>query len=228
VFLMFSIGLVVLVLVYAMWRNLWALADELSKVSQSRLFDAGLIAFGIRVVSTVVSVYWLYLLLPTDDLPTAAWVVIAVLAVAIAAVFSGRLAHWHGIWKNSVREVLEQKSGCDEKKPAGAPLGESLGGWDMEIDEFVMSSQGTAVGKTLAELTLPSRFGVSVLQLERNGYAVEELSPSTGLFAGDHLLLVGSREGLDSATTELNSGADYRRANRWGGARARSRSHAGR
>ncbi|HNX03975.1 MAG TPA: TrkA C-terminal domain-containing protein, partial [Opitutales bacterium] len=196
-------GLVVLSLLYAVWRNLSAISMILAEGAKSTLFNPGVTAFALKAVFFVVLAYWMYLLLPLDTLPAGVWAFIAAAGFALVVLFSRRFVFWHGVWRSSVNAVLE--SGAREGTPNA--VSGHLGDWNLLMEEAVLPAGALCAGKSIAELNLPARFGVSILQMERNGLVMPALPPSTILSAGDRLLLAGPRESLAGASGELSQGA---------------------
>jgi CPA2 family monovalent cation:H+ antiporter-2 len=197
-------GLATLSLLYAVWRNLSAISMILADGVKSAHFQSGVTAFVLRAVFFVILVYWMYLLLPLEALPPKAWLVIALLAAVLLYFFSRRFTYWHGVWRASVSEVLASGKAAEAVSSVSGTLGE----WSLLMEEVALPAGALSAGKTVAELNLPSRLGVSILQLERNGLILPALKPATRLSPGDRLLLAGPRENLAGAARELTEGPE--------------------
>jgi K+/H+ antiporter YhaU regulatory subunit KhtT len=60
------------------------------------------------------------------------------------------------------------------------------------------------VGKSLEEINLPSRSGVSVIAVVREGKSYQNVGSDFKLAAGDLLVLLGGHKALDDAGRILN------------------------
>lgn len=78
-------------------------------------------------------------------------------------------------------------------------------GYGLELTEVVVPPRSSAVGRTLAELELRSRYGVTVLALWRGGRVIRTDVGSIPLAIGDALLVVNVPKRLEA----LTRGADF-------------------
>lgn len=78
-------------------------------------------------------------------------------------------------------------------------------GYDLELTEVVVPPRSSAVGRTLAELELRSRYGITVLALWREGRVIRTDVGRTPLAIGDALLVVN----LPNRIEALTRGADF-------------------
>ncbi|MCL6471819.1 MAG: cation:proton antiporter [Firmicutes bacterium] len=67
------------------------------------------------------------------------------------------------------------------------------------ISEVKLAAGSPAAGKTLAELSLRKRYGVSVLAIHRNHQTIPNPDGDTRLYAGDRLVIVGTKDKLNVA-----------------------------
>lgn len=78
-------------------------------------------------------------------------------------------------------------------------------GVELEMDQLELPAESWLVGKTLRELSLPSRVGgVVVAVLRASGEAVYHPTPELELQAGDTVVLVG-KEGIASSVQQLEA-----------------------
>ena len=202
------VGLLVLVMLVALWRNLSAIiliiADGLG---QGARLPASVIGNGLRALSAVLLGWWLYAILPIGALPAWGWLVIVAAGLGVIAVFSRRLVYWHSTWQSSVKDVLN----TDSDGPAGAranartALDQGLEGWGLRLDEYTVPDDAAYAGHDLARLAIPSRFACSVIEVERNGYIITRTGPDLRVYPGDKLLLLGKDDGL-TATRDFLQG----------------------
>lgn len=71
-------------------------------------------------------------------------------------------------------------------------------------DTFLLLKDSPAIGKSLEELQLRSRSGVTVIAVVREGESIQNPGSDFLLGAGDILVLLGSHKGLDQATQILS------------------------
>ncbi|CAM2940836.1 cation:proton antiporter [Rariglobus hedericola] len=196
------IGLIVLVMLVALWRNVTAIVMILAEsLGEGTRLPASVIYNGLRAISAVLLGYWLYAILPINALPGWGWVVIGAAALVVVAIFSSRLVYWHSTWQSSVQDVLRE----DPDRPSGVrtearnALDQGLEGWDMRLDDYTVPDDAAYAGNDLAQLAIPSRFGCSVIEVERNGYVITRTGPDLRIYPGDKLLLLGKDQGLAAA-----------------------------
>jgi CPA2 family monovalent cation:H+ antiporter-2 len=134
------------------------------------------------------------------------WLLIAIGAAVIVAVFSRRLIYWHSEWQNTMREVLADRrpDRGEVRANARAALGKGLGAWPLTLADSLVPDAAAYAGRTLAELAIPARFGCTVVEVDRNGHAVAGIGPETAVFPGDRLLLLGEPSQVAVAREFLN------------------------
>lgn len=71
-------------------------------------------------------------------------------------------------------------------------------------DIFSIVEESPAVGKSLEEINLPSKSGVSVIAVVRDGKSYPSVGNDFKLAAGDMLILLGGHKALDDAAQMLN------------------------
>ena len=74
---------------------------------------------------------------------------------------------------------------------------------DTEVETCRIDDDSPALGKTLAEIDLPSQTGVSVIAWTRAGATQANPSENTRLMAGDIVVLLGSRSQIQNAMEHL-------------------------
>ena len=77
-----------------------------------------------------------------------------------------------------------------------------------ELEHIAMETidtpdQSAALGRTLAELNLPARFGIQICGIERDGARLLVPSSDNQLRPGDKLLVLGPHEGIQALRNEL-------------------------
>lgn len=208
------ISVIALVPLVAIWRNLAVIAMIVAEsVSRASRLPAPFIRNSVIAISIIGLGYWLYAIVPTDQLGVWGWGVIALAATIVVAIFSRRLIYWHSHWQSSLRDVLAEDVrdiGLAAARVARGRRQQDLDRWDLHLREVVVPDAATYGGQTLAQLSIPSRFGCAVLELERNGHVITTIGPDLRVYPGDKLLLLGPTEQLAAASVALVQGRSAR------------------
>ncbi|MCC6415431.1 MAG: cation:proton antiporter [Opitutaceae bacterium] len=193
------IGLVVLVLLVALWRNIAAVSMLFAEsAGGTGPLSAGMIDKGVRALAIIIIGYWLYLVLPIEELPVWGWLVIAAGGIGVAAVFSNRLIYWHSSWQSSVHDVFSAEP-ADARVNARLALDQGLSDWGLRLTDCIVPDKAAYAGQELTRLALHSRFNTSLVEIERNGHVITAIRPDLRVYPGDKLLLLGAENDLEAA-----------------------------
>lgn len=205
------ISIIALIPVLAIWRNVAAIAMILAEsISRETRFSDTVVQTGVKGIGALLMGYWIYLILPTDQLGGWGWAAIGLAAVVVVAVFSSRLIYWHSHWQASVRDVLAEDPSVAAQAATRAARGkrrEDVAQWNMRLLECVVPDVAGYIGQALSQISIPTRFGCVVLEIERNGYVITAIRPDLRLYPGDKVLLLGKEEEL-AAAHEFLAGAN--------------------
>jgi len=200
------VGLFMLIMLVALWRNVTAVAMILAEglANGTRLPTRALFN-SLRMVALLAISYWLYAILPVAALPSWGWALVALLAVTVVAVSSSRLIYWHSTWQSSVREVFtpDRKTPANLRASTRVALDQGLESWDLHLDDCIVPDDAAYAGKDLAHLAITTRFGCSVIEVERNGYVITRTGPELRVYPGDKLMLLGKAANLTTARTYI-------------------------
>lgn len=208
-----AVTIIALLPLVAIWRNISAIAMILAESARRGLVPASGVQNGIKAIAAVALGYWLFLIVPTDQLGWWGWVAIAAAAAIVVAVFSRRLIYWHSQWQTSVREVLAEDPrgpGVAAAEKMRSQREQDLQDWNVRLADSVLPDGAVHGGRSLAELAIPARFGCAVLEVERNGIVITAIRPELRLYPGDKLLLMGRDEQLAAARDFLAQGQPAR------------------
>jgi CPA2 family monovalent cation:H+ antiporter-2 len=196
------LGLVVLIPLFAIWRNITVLALIIAERAYTRMnLPGSVVENGFRLFSAVVIAYWLSSIVPLASLPYGIWLVIVVVLVLVLLVFSRRLIYLHSKWHHSLKDVFTANL-----PPAQQRLlqwQERSLDWGINLQELVIPEHAACSGSSIAELAIRSRYGCSVVEVGRHGHTIINPRPSTTLYSGDRLLLVGAREQIEALQMAL-------------------------
>ncbi|MHB8988407.1 MAG: cation:proton antiporter domain-containing protein [Desulfobulbia bacterium] len=197
-----AIGILVLVPLIAIWRQLGTLAMIFARLATARIrLPELLIANGIKTICAVGLAYWLFQILPIESLSRWWWLVIMAVLTIFLIVFSRRLSHWHSRWQSSLQDVF-----AETHTPESSHLRlwmEDSGGWILRVQEFIVPERAVCSGHSIAELRVRSRFGASIVEIDRQGHMIIAPRPTQAIYTGDRLLLLGTQEQIDAARSGL-------------------------
>lgn len=196
------IGLLVLMPLFAIWRNFSVLAMIFAELAESRTRLPGpIVENSFKVFSAVGIAYWLSRVVPTASLSRWSWLVIAAVLAVVLVIFSRRLIYWHSKWQGSLKDVFTGDQAPEI--PRQRQWMESSTGWDINVQEFVLPEHATCAGGSIAELRVRSRFGCSIVEIDRQGHTIIAPEPALTVYPGDRLLLLGTTGQIDAACMEL-------------------------
>jgi CPA2 family monovalent cation:H+ antiporter-2 len=162
---------------------------------------------GFRAVAVVLLLGWIFLVLPTGkyfSLPSR--LVLIVLAGGAGALFSKRLIYWHSAWRATVEDVFTSGNAKpDAVEVARRAISGGLKPWDIHLQDCLIPENAACAGAALSTLAIPSRFGASIMEIERNGYKILSPGPETRLYPGDTALLLGRTEEIEKARAFLGA-----------------------
>ena len=75
----------------------------------------------------------------------------------------------------------------------------ALAPWSVVLDEVKLRPDSTASGRSIGDLALRTRTGVTVVAIDRAGRSHYDPAADFALFPGDRLVLLGSEQGLEQA-----------------------------
>lgn len=198
-----GIAVVVLIPTFAIWRNFAAIAMIVGEsVGSEKRLPSSVVRNALLGVMTIGLGIWLYALVPSDQLGIWGWLVIGVASALVIAIFSHKLIYWHSHWHSTVREVLAEDPLAASAAAADIARGkrlQDLQQWDIHLSDTVVPDGVVYGGQTLAELSIPAKFGCAVLEVERNGLVITAIRPDLRIYPGDKLLLLGQDEQLKAA-----------------------------
>lgn len=197
-----TIGLLVLIPLFAMWRNCSVLALICAELGQSRIrLPAPLVENAFKAFSAVAIAYWLSGIVPLASLPKWAWLAIAAVLAVVLLIFSQRLIYLHSKWQVTLKDVFTDMPSTDAVRRQS--LKQQYHDWGINVQEFILPENADCSGATIAELNLRSRFGCSVVEIERQGHTIIAPEPTVPLYPGDRLLLLGTPSQIDALRCEL-------------------------
>ncbi len=196
------IGLLVLIPLFAIWRNISVLAMIFAELADSRTRIPGpIVENSFKVLSSIVIAYWLFRIAPVASLSNWSWLTIVVVLAVVLVIFSRRLIYWHSKWQGSLKDVFADHQAVEMHRQR-LWMQDSVG-WEINIQQFAIPEHAACAGRSIAELQIRSRFGCTVVEIERQGHAIVTPDPSTIIYPEDRLLLLGKPEQIDAMRAEF-------------------------
>jgi CPA2 family monovalent cation:H+ antiporter-2 len=180
----------------AIWRNFSAMSLLYAEVLTKGRKDAKRLR---PIVETALKIgvggglfLWLVAILPAED--TARWLLLVSALVALVALFVLRrkLIYWHSELEVELLSVIE--TGDNKMTATTAPWLQPHGEWNLHMIDCTLPDLADCQGKKISELALRSRFGCSVVGIERQGFMIPLPSPDAVLYPRDKVLLMGTTD----------------------------------
>ena len=189
-----GLGLIALVPVVAIWRNVAALAMLFGEMSTSGYANAArlrpIVEAGAKVVAGLLLTLWLSAIMPLDGM--GRWVPLAALLLAVGAIIfmRSKLIFWHSVLDEvELQERLVQPDG--HFSSTATPWLAEHGEWNLGLIECVLPDLADCRGHTLGELNLRKKFGCVVAGVERQGVMIGNPATELVLYPHDKVLLLG-------------------------------------
>ncbi len=198
------LALLAVVPLVAIWRNVETLALIFAEAVAGRSPLPGkAVELGFKSLAAIVLASWLFNILPLGVLPPFVWLGMAAVLLGVVAMFSRRLIYWHSEWQHRVASTF---TAADERETAKARLPRWIAAssdWKLALDDYVIPERAACAGRSIAELRIRSRFGSTIVQLERGGHLIVAPKPDERLYPGDRLLLTGAADAIERIREEF-------------------------
>jgi CPA2 family monovalent cation:H+ antiporter-2 len=186
----------------ALWNNISAMSMLYAEVTTSGLPNRTtvrrVVEYLLKSIAGGTMFLWLIALLPIE--PDHLWIMIA--GLASAAVILGllwrKLIYWHS--------ELEVRLGETLRADPARIMGSAPRDWDWVVEEVVLPEDSVVAGSAIGDLALRSRFGATVVGIDRHGFVMSNPSPDERLFPRDQVFIAGSPKALKAAHDELGKG----------------------
>jgi len=202
-----ALTLLVIAPLVAIWRNVSAMALLYAEVSTRGQDNSArvrpLVETGLKVAASAVIYLWLSAILPAEG--TARWLLAVSGLVALLAILLLRrkLIRWHSELEVELAAVIERGEG--RMSSTSAPWLQAHGEWNLQMIDCTLPDLADCRGRSIASLALRSRYGCSVVGVERQGYLIPLPPPETVLFPRDKVLLLGTTEQVRAGREALSA-----------------------
>lgn len=201
-----ALGFLLLAPLVAIWRNCQALAmifaDYLSHQAPTLARSRAVMTLVLQASALLALLLWIWNLVPAE---ANLWVTLTGIAIlaAVTTLLWRRLIHWHSTMEISLESALS-----DSTSPQNQPAWmDGHAPWGLQIGEVVLPDRFAWAGKSIGEVGIRKRFGCSVIGIERQGFNIPNPGHASHLFPGDRVLLLGSKEQIESIREEIVQGA---------------------
>lgn len=199
-------------LLIASFRKLQAMGMLISEISVTREAAGEKTAPMRALISgTIVAVgcgglMLFILLLSSAILPSRNALIVAVSLVAVAAVFLWRwFIRLYSRAQIALRETLEQQPAPHSAEHSAVPLPALL--HEAGLKMVAIHESSGAAGRVIGELRLRTETGASIVGIERASQNIINPGPDEEILAGDRILLLGTKEQIESASAMLEARA---------------------
>lgn len=204
-----TMGLVILIPLLAVWRNIGALALLYSQMTsrgrEKETIAPFLIEHGIKLAAGLALLIWLSGFLPIRT--GGVWVVLLIVAVVLLVLlfFRRKIIRIHSQFEVELEELL----GTDRpvQKPMPAWL-RKYGDWELNVNDFELPDHAVCGGRKIGDIALRGKFGCSIVAIDRQGFFLGNPGPETMLYPRDRLLLLGKDEQIAAARALLGQVRD--------------------
>jgi CPA2 family monovalent cation:H+ antiporter-2 len=142
-------------------------------------------------MSAFLLLIWVWFLLPLSKTTASFFAAILVTVVVYILVFGKRLKTVHHQIDSQLAEAI--LSAEERRQQSHEHWLKEHQEWELTLNEIRVPDSEAWFDETLGDLALRSRFGCSVIGVERHGYPVPSPGPDTAIFPNDVLLVLGSK-----------------------------------
>ena len=148
----------------------------------------------MQVVMATILIGWLWILTPAHR--STLWFFGSALTIGIplALIFRQRFQRLQQRIGSGLSEAILSQD--ERRKRSQRAWLSDYGDWGLNLQEIEVPDSEKWFGRSIGELALRSRFGCSVVGVERQGYVLSSPGPETLLFPADTLLVLGSKDQL--------------------------------
>ncbi|HZC36948.1 MAG TPA: cation:proton antiporter [Chthoniobacterales bacterium] len=190
------LGIVILLPLAVVWRSGQEFISHIGAsrnsgdIERSRPF----LHASMQIVMAIILIAWLWILTPVNRSTLWFFGSALIIGIPLGLIFRQRLERLQqrigsglsaAILSPEERRMITQRAWLRDYRD-----------WDLSLQEIKVPDSEKWFGRSIGELALRSRFGCSVVGVERQGYVLSSPGPETLLFPGDTLLVLGTADQL--------------------------------
>jgi monovalent cation:H+ antiporter-2, CPA2 family len=196
------LGLLLLAPLVALWRNAQALAMIFADYAgrQSAVFARSkpVITAGMQAAALIALVLWLWNFIPPEAGLWTALTIVLILGGTTALLWR-RLVLWH----SQAEIALENSLGGNGDETRSFEWMDPHAPWGLQVGEIVLPDRFAFAGRSIGEIGIRTRFGCSIIGIERQSFSLANPGPASHLFPGDRVLLLGTDNQIAAARDHL-------------------------
>jgi monovalent cation:H+ antiporter-2, CPA2 family len=191
----------------AIWRNFSAMSLLFSEIATrghphaKRLRPVLETSLKISVAAGLV--LWLLAIVPFGETGKPLLLFSGVVALVGVLILRRKLIYWHSEMEVEILSVIE--TGDTQMTSTTAPWLQPHGEWNLHMIDCTLPDLADCQGKRIAELDLRTRFGCSIVGIERQGFMIPLPTPDAVLYPRDKVLLLGTTEQVRSGQKFLGA-----------------------
>ncbi len=195
-------------------RNLnvlvWLFSDTALSRPAFQQFSKGIYrsAFNRLILLILLMFYGsVFLLVAAKYFPTGyAFVAFLMITGIVGWIFWKKLVHLHHNWETAVVKSMasEAQDRISQKISTNLQALESREPWDVSVEPVILSPDSKWVGMEVREIDLRANTGALIAGIERNGFELVSIDPTTHLYPNDQIFLLGESDQLKQANDYLN------------------------
>ena len=142
------------------------------------------------------------------------WALLLIVAGAFAFFLIARksVGHLPRLETRFLENLNQKEENERRRKPVTASVQAKLSGYDVHLEQVVVSPDSTFVGKELREMPFRNTTGVNIVKIERGSRSILVPAGDERIFPGDRLLAVGTTAQIEAfrevVDREVRSGGD--------------------
>lgn len=190
------LALVSLAPLVAIWRNFSAMALLFSEIATrgnphaKRLRPT--VETSLKVSVAAGLALWLLAIIPIGEKGRPLLLFSGIVALIGVLVLRRKLIYWHSEMEVEILSVIE--TGDTQMTSTTAPWLQPHGEWNLHMIDCTLPDLADCQGKRIADLDLRTRFGCSIVGIERQGFMIPLPTPDAVLYPRDKVLLLGTTE----------------------------------
>lgn len=204
-------------------RNLnvlvWLFSDTALSRPAFQQFSKGIYRSAFNGLILLVLLFFygtVFLLVAAKYFPNGyAFVAFLVITGIVGWIFWKNLVHLHHNWETAVVNSMasETEERISQKISTNLQALESRNPWNVNVEPINLSPQSKWIGMEVQEIDLRSATGAFIAGIERNGYELVSIDPSTHLYPNDQIFVLGEPEQIKLADDYLNQKEENASAN---------------
>jgi CPA2 family monovalent cation:H+ antiporter-2 len=170
-------------------------------------------AFNGLILIILLFVYGtVFLLVAAPYFPTGSAFFVYLISTAIVGwLFWKKLIHMHHHWETAVIKSMESvaKERIAHKISSNLKALTSRQPWDVNVEPILLDAKSKWLGMEVRETNLRAQTGALIAGIERGGFELANIDPTTKLYPHDKVFLLGEDDQIQAAREYLNKNGPF-------------------